>query len=911
MIYNVTDSESQHCNGSTLESIGGGLPGSLTVGQLAIGDTTPTTIIGTSSFTFNAGILFVFGGGYFLAQVESGQFVRTGGTSDDILMGDGSTASLSAIQGETAIGRYDEGNGDTFYPVGMDRTYTGIGGAGALDLGFYDNTGSESPTQGSLGTQSFSMGYNNKNEGYGAFLLGQDSEIPTSGTYAINIGTDNSIGGYSGVGFGTFLTNTTNYGIQIGHSIDFTSGGLNVGIGWGLSETTALSDKVAIFGQGNKEPINSEGFSSNNIGMIIGSGDLTGTGSTKFVRDVPRNSIVVFRDALAGLVNLEASTLTNLKIWDDTYPHAAATVEYVQDAVAGAGTGTIGGTISDEQIAFGNGTDNIQGSAKITYNVAADSLRLQADKIMLADALNGIGLGAGAIWKNGYPYSFSSAENEAYPNTFLGLYAGGNTSLHGTSANGNNDGGNTGIGTYALSSLGAESTQTSAFGSGALAYLTDGDWNTAVGSGAGFFMTTGDRNTAVGRGSMENNTIGSDNVTLGRNAGYLFTNNNQSIYIGNLSKASATTGITNEIAIGHNSTGLGSNTVNLGNTSITNISAGADFDIAGNNSLMTYGASNHFFDAIQDYTRDKFDGSWTFGTGWTNSNDSFVGSAASGDLDLDLSPSFLIGDKVKVIINVSSYTSGTLTISVEGTASTTTITAAGKYEIIIDPVTSSHNDLKIATTTNFTGTINQFKAIGYQANESFTPSGGGGISNIVEDTTPQLGGNLDVNTFNITNANNGSFSIGNTTAGTGVVGTSYLNFLGNEPKIGSYDTAITYGEVSVKYDDVAGLKLKFNDLGNTATGTLNYFGLSDGFVFEDVDIVSFDDAQIQDARLDVLTESTTQNISTTDVGQLLFSTAAGAVTYTIPDTLTEVDGATFTIVAERPGTGRVNISVTA
>jgi len=48
--------------------------------------------------------------------------------------------------------------------------------------------------------------------------------------------------------------------------------------------------------------------------MIIGSGDLTGTGSTKFVRDVPRNSIVVFRDALAGLVNLEASTLTNLKI---------------------------------------------------------------------------------------------------------------------------------------------------------------------------------------------------------------------------------------------------------------------------------------------------------------------------------------------------------------------------------------------------------------------------------------------------------------------------------------------------------------------------------------------------------------------------------------------------------------------
>lgn len=277
------------------------------------------------------------------------------------------------ISPEVAIISKDEGNGETFYPQNFSRDFKGVGGAGALDMSFADGLGSYGSLNGGIGSQTLVLGYNVKSEGYGAFLLGQDSDIPSSGTYAFNVGTDNSIGGYSGVGIGTFLNNTTNYGIQIGHSIDFTSGGLNVGVGFALSETTALSDKVALFGQANKEPINSEGFASNNIGAIFGSGDITGDGSTKFVRVTPRNSIVLFRDALAGLVNLEESTLANLQTWDDTFPHAAATVEYVQDAVSNAGG--IGGTISVGEIAIGNVTANtIVGSPLLTFNAGTLSV---------------------------------------------------------------------------------------------------------------------------------------------------------------------------------------------------------------------------------------------------------------------------------------------------------------------------------------------------------------------------------------------------------------------------------------------------------------------------------------------------------------------------------------------------------
>lgn len=58
-------------------------------------------------------------------------------------------------------------------------------------------------------------------------------------------------------------------------------------------------------------------------------------------------------------------------------------------------------------------------------------------------------------------------------------------------------------------------------------------------------------------------------------------------------------------------------------------------------------------------------------------------------------------------------------------------------------------------------------------------SGGSGISNVVDDTTPQLGGNLDVNGKTITSASNGNISI--TPNGTGKVTIGTAGIIGGTP----------------------------------------------------------------------------------------------------------------------------------
>jgi hypothetical protein len=198
-------------------------------------------------------------------------------------------------------------------------------------------------------------------------------------------------------------------------------------------------------------------------------------------------------------------------------------------------------------------------------------------------------------------------------NTFIGLNAGSRST---TSTN------NTAYGSNAMSAI-TSGTQNSAFSTGSLQRLTTGgqnvaigfntltqatiaSWNTAIGYNSLSTLTnalantaighesllsvsTGGGNTAVGTSSLrsctsENNvavgqqslfsiTSGYNNTSVGtaagRYAGAGSTANqtsNTSTYIGYQSRSSAS-GNTNEIVIGHNVVGLGSNTTVLGNSS--------------------------------------------------------------------------------------------------------------------------------------------------------------------------------------------------------------------------------------------------------------------------------------------------------------------------------------------------------
>jgi hypothetical protein len=182
-------------------------------------------------------------------------------------------------------------------------------------------------------------------------------------------------------------------------------------------------------------------------------------------------------------------------------------------------------------------------------------------------------------------------------NTAIGSFAllsnttGGNNTANGAAALQNNTigAGNTALGATVLlsntsgnnntaigsSSLASNTTggQNTAIGNNSLLSNTNGFANTATGANSLFRNMSGIFNVAIGVDSLFNITTGSSNIAIGVNSGSLTTGGTQnqtssnSIYIGGETKSS-TSGNTNEIIIGDNADGRGSNTTTLGNTSI-------------------------------------------------------------------------------------------------------------------------------------------------------------------------------------------------------------------------------------------------------------------------------------------------------------------------------------------------------
>jgi hypothetical protein len=136
------------------------------------------------------------------------------------------------------------------------------------------------------------------------------------------------------------------------------------------------------------------------------------------------------------------------------------------------------------------------------------------------------------------------------------------------------------IGTYqslyiAGGNLSATGSYNIGLGVSALSANTDGIRNTGLGFNALSANTSGYYNTADGSYALSANTTGFYNVGLGANAGQHIADdatNNQtsyrSVYLGVNTKANAD-GDYNEIVIGYNAIGAGSNTATLGNSSIT------------------------------------------------------------------------------------------------------------------------------------------------------------------------------------------------------------------------------------------------------------------------------------------------------------------------------------------------------
>jgi len=128
---------------------------------------------------------------------------------------------------------------------------------------------------------------------------------------------------------------------------------------------------------------------------------------------------------------------------------------------------------------------------------------------------------------------------------------------------------NTAVGLAALRYNTTGSTNT-ALGRGALGSSISGNRNTANGEYSLFANTTGNTNTGIGYSAGDGPTIGSNNIYIGYYAGRwrgttatVNTAPDKSIFIGDSTKAAADSQ-TNQIVIGHNAVGAGSNTATLG-----------------------------------------------------------------------------------------------------------------------------------------------------------------------------------------------------------------------------------------------------------------------------------------------------------------------------------------------------------
>lgn len=179
------------------------------------------------------------------------------------------------------------------------------------------------------------------------------------------------------------------------------------------------------------------------------------------------------------------------------------------------------------------------------------------------------------------------------------------------------------------------------------------------------------------------------------------------------------------------------------------------------------------------------------------------------------------------------------------------------------------------------------------------------LNDLIDDTTPQLGGNLDLNLNKIIGANNGLFDI-------------IANGNGSKFRFEIYDATPASNDFWLSVVDNgtnSTFEFRFDTVDNTTQMGWNLVNDSvddlGAFELYKMDILDGNDATLKDFRLNITTEAATATLLTGNMNSTIYSTSATAITLTIPDTLTEEAGSHITFVQEAAGALTIAVSGTA
>lgn len=406
-----------------------------------------------------------------------------------------------------------------------------------------------------------------------------NTALGSTALYSNYSGSDNTALGYyslnqnytgdgnTGTGINTLGNNTSgDYNTANGYfAIQYnTTGSNNTAIGGSALLNNVAGSNATVIGTGAMQYANSTSTAFTNYNVAIGFESLRGS-ITPASNTGNYNTAAGYQTLWSNTTGTNNTAIGFQVLYSNTTGNSNTAVGYNTLA---SNIGGFWNTALGMDALIGN----TSGASNIAIGISASNSNLigSHNTAIGENALyNSVaGSFATAVGSFAMEYAYSSATPFNNYNVALGYRA-----LRGGSFPGFNTGNyNSAFGTQSLASNITGSNNTAA-GYNTMILNSTGNSNTANGDSTLFSSISGDFNSAIGHSSLKSNSTGDNNTALGAYTLLANTTGNNNTALG-YGANTGSAALTNATAIGNGSVVTASNTIQLGNSSVTDVYAG-------------------------------------------------------------------------------------------------------------------------------------------------------------------------------------------------------------------------------------------------------------------------------------------------------------------------------------------------